>query len=109
TPTAGALAGATRTKQRVATVTITGWSPVDKVVTFIGPNGTTYSRRLLDTTDPPIVVGLRGGDRVEVTGTEAVTVSGQAAPPPTIPRVPEELKDTLTVSVLFGWDYQFSG
>ena len=76
----GALPGATRTKQRVATVTITGWSPVDKVVTFIGPNGTAYSRRLLDTTDPAIVEGLKVGDRVDVTRTEAVTVSVQSAP-----------------------------
>ena len=63
----------------MATVTITGWSPVDKVVTFIGPNGTAYSRRLLDTTDPAIVEGLKVGDRVDVTRTEAVTVSVQPA------------------------------
>ena len=55
TATVGALPGATRTRQRVTTVTITGWSPADKVVTFIGPNGTSYSRRLLDATDPKIV------------------------------------------------------
>ena len=79
TATPGALPGATRTRQRVATVTITGWSPADKVVTFIGPNGTAYSRRLLDTTDPKIVEGLKVGDRVDVTRTEAVTVSVQPA------------------------------
>jgi hypothetical protein len=106
---AGALPGATRTKQRVATVTITGWSPVDKVVTFIGPNGTSYSRRLLDTTDPAIVEGLQVGDRVDVTRTEAVTVSVQSAPTTTIARVYDELKDRLTVSALVGWDNQFSG
>jgi hypothetical protein len=109
TPTAGTLPGATRTKQRVATVTFTGWSPVDKVVTFIGPNGTTYSRRLLDTTDPAIVEGLKVGDRIDVTRTEAVTVSVQSAPTTTIARVYEELKDRVTVSALFGWDNQFSG
>ena len=77
TATAGDLPGATRTRQRVTTVTITGWSPVDKVVSFTGPNGTAYSRRLLDTTDPEIVEGLKLGDRVDVTRTEAVTVSVQ--------------------------------
>ena len=34
TATAGALPGATRTRQRVTTVTITGWDPADKVVTL---------------------------------------------------------------------------
>ena len=85
TATPGALPGATRTKQRVTTVTITGWDPVNKVVTFTGPNGTAYSRRLLDTTDPKIVAGLKVGDRVDVTRTEAVTVcraAGRERPPP---------------------------
>ena len=67
TPTPGALPGATRTRQRVTTVTITGWSPVDRVVSFIGPNGTSYTRRLLDATDPQIVEGLKAGDRVDIT------------------------------------------
>ena len=44
TATPGALPGATRTRQRVTTVTITGWDPADKVVSFTGPNGTAYSR-----------------------------------------------------------------
>ena len=102
TATPGTLPGATRTRQRVATVTITGWSAVDKVVTFIGPNGTAYSRRLLDTTDPKIVEGLKVGDRVDVTRTEAVTVSAQSA-------IINDLRQRLTVSVLIGWDNQFSG
>ena len=76
TATPGALPGATRTRQRVATVTITGWAPVNKVVTFTGPTGAAYSRRLLDTTDPKIVEGLKAGDRVDVTRTEAVTSAG---------------------------------
>ena len=81
TPTPGALPGATRTRQRVTTVTITGWSPVDRVVSFIGPNGTSYSRRLLDATDPQIVEGLKAGDRVDVTRTEAMSVSVPPRPP----------------------------
>jgi len=99
--TPGDLPGATRTKQRVTTVTITGWDPVNKVVTFTGPNGTAYSRRLLDTTDPKIVEGLKSGDRVDVTRTEAVTVAVQPAA--------DDLRHRLTVSALFGWDNQFSG
>ena len=104
TATVGALPGATRTRQRVTTVTITGWSAADKVVTFTGPNGTSYSRRLLDTTDPGIVEGLKAGDRVDVTRTEAVSVSVQ---PPAA--ATDSLRNRLTVSFMFGWDNQFSG
>ena len=76
--TPGDLPGATRTRQRVATVTITGWDPANKVVTFTGPTGTAYTRGLLDTTDPKIVEGLKAGDRVDVTRTEAVTLARAA-------------------------------
>ena len=72
--TPGDLPGATRTRQRVTTVTITGWDPVNRVVSFTGPTGTAYTRGLLDTTDPKIVAGLKPGDRVDVTRTEAVTL-----------------------------------
>ena len=104
TPTPGALPGATRTRQRVTTVTITGWSPVDRVVSSIGPNGTSYSRRLLDATDPQIVEGLKAGDRVDVTRTEAMSVSVQPST-----ATPDDFRHRLTASVLFGWDNQFSG
>ena len=63
----GALPGATRMRQRVATVTITGWDPATKTVSFTLPNGTAYSRTLQDTTDPKILAGLKVGDRVDVT------------------------------------------
>jgi hypothetical protein len=103
TATPGTVPGATRSWQRVATVTITGWSPTDRVLTFTGPNKESYSRRLLDTTDPKILAGLKVGDRVDVTRTEAVTVSTQQ------PATVETLRDRLTVSVLFGPDNSFSG
>ena len=74
TATPGDLPGATRTRQRVTTVTITGWDPVNRVVSFTGPTGTAYTRGLLDTTDPKIAAGLKPGDRVDVTRTEAVTL-----------------------------------
>ena len=104
TATPGDLPGATRTRQRVATVTITGWDPAAKVVSFTGPNGKAYTRGLLDTTDPKIAEGLKAGDRVDVTRTEAVTVAVQGAAPGT-----ETLLNRLTFSVLFGWDNQFGG
>jgi hypothetical protein len=102
--TPGALPGATRTRQRIATVTITGWDPVNRVVSFTTPNGTAYTRGLLDTTDAKVIEGLRVGDRVDVTRTEAVTLAVQ---PPATPA--DTLRHRLTVSVLFGWDNQFSG
>jgi hypothetical protein len=101
--TPGDLPGATRTRQHVSTVTITGWDPVNKVVSFTRPNGAAYSRRLLDTTDPKIADGLKVGDRVDVTRTEAVTVAVQPA------AATEDLRNRLTVSFLVGWDNQFSG
>jgi hypothetical protein len=100
--TPGDLPGATRSRQRVTTVTITGWDPVNKVLTFTGPNKAAYSRRLLDSTDPKIVAGLKVGDRVDVTRTEAVTLTVQ-------PAATESLRNRLTVSVLVGLDNQFSG
>ncbi len=102
--TPGDLPGATRTRQRVQTVTVTGWDPVNKVVSFTRPNGIAYSRRLLDTTDPKIAEGLKVGDRVDVTRTEAVTVTVQGAATTT-----ETLLNRLTFSFLFGWDNQYSG
>jgi hypothetical protein len=103
----GALPGATRTKLRVATVTITGWSPVDRVVTFIGPDGTAYSRGLLDTTDPAIVEGLKVGDRVDVTRTEAVSISVQSTSVQSTAN--DELRHRFTASLLIGWDNTVSG
>ena len=106
TATPGDLPGATRTRQRVTTVTITGWDPVNRVVSFTGPTGTAYTRRLLDTTDPKIVSGLKPGDRVDVTRTEAVTL---LMLPSATQEEEESLRNRLTVSVLFGVDNQFSG
>ena len=41
TPTAGALPGGTVAQRRVTTVTITGWDPATRVVTFTVPSGAT--------------------------------------------------------------------
>ena len=106
--TPGSLPGATRIRQRVTTVTITGWDPVNKVVSFTGPNGAAYTRALLDTTDPKIIEGLKKGDRVDVTRTEAITV-GVSQTVAVSAQSADTLRDRLTVSALFGWDNQFSG
>ena len=80
TPTPGGLPGATVASQRVTTVTITGWDPATRMVSFNGPTGSAYTRRLLDTTDASIMAGLKVGDRVDVTRTEALNLSVQTPP-----------------------------
>ena len=103
----GALPGATKMRQRVATVTITAWDPATKTVSFTLPNGTAYSRTLLDTTDPKILAGIKVGDRVDVTRVEAVTVSKSQST--SVAAEPDDLRHRLTFSLLFGIDNQFSG
>ena len=103
----GSLPGATRIRQREATVTITAWDPATHVVSFTGPGGTAYSRSLVDTTDPNILKGIKVGDRVDVTRTEAVTVSKSQSV--AVAAQPDDLRHRLTFSVLFGPDNQFSG
>ena len=109
TPTPGALPGATVASQRVTTVTITGWDPATRVVTFTGPTGTSYSRRLLDTTDASILAGLKVGDRVDVTRTEAVRLAVESRTTVQGGRRPTDFRNRFTISALWGWDNQFSG
>jgi hypothetical protein len=116
TTTPGLLPGATVAVQRVATVTLTGWDPATRTVTYTGPQGGSYTRRLLDTTDSSILAGLQVGDRVDVTWTEAVRVSIEAGaasaqaggPASWLPSL-EELRDRVTFSVQWGPDNSFSG
>jgi len=77
TPTSGSRPGGTLATQRTATVTITGWDPANRVVSFKGPNGASYTRGLLDTVDPSIVAGLKIGERYDVTWTVATRVAVQ--------------------------------
>ena len=77
TPSAGSLPGGTLASQRIATVTLTGWDAANRVVSFKGPNGASYSRGLLDSTDPKIIAGLKIGDRVDITWTVATRFSVQ--------------------------------
>ena len=74
-------------------------------MTFTVPSGATYGRRLVETTDANLMKGLKVGDRVDVTRTEAVRIEverAQAADD-------DDFLNRLTASVLFGWDNQFSG
>jgi len=105
TATPGAVPGGMQSRQRVSTVTVTAWSPADKIVSFRDVHGLVYSRRLLDTTEPAILQALKVGDRVDVTRTEALTVTVQREGTP----AQETLLNRLTFAVQFGIDNQFSG
>jgi hypothetical protein len=119
--TPGALPSGTVGQRRVTTVTITAWDPATRVVTFTVPAGTSYSRHLVETTDANLMTGLKVGDRVDVTRTEAVRFTveraaqapGTATPAAQAPGAAtppaDNLRNRLTVSVLVGWDNQFSG
>ena len=104
----GTLPGATVASQRVATVTITGWDPATRVVTFTGPAGVTYTRRVLDSLDANLIAGLKVGDRVDVTRTEAVNLAVESRTSTSVV-VEETFKDRLTMSIFWGWDNQFTG
>jgi hypothetical protein len=108
TPTPSTLPGATVASQRVTTVTLTGWDPATRVVTFTGPTGTAYSRRLLDTTDASVLAGLKVGDRVDVTRTEAVRLAVEQRTTVNI-NAEDDFRHRFTISAIFGWDNQFSG
>ena len=77
TPAAGSLPGGTLASQRIVTVTLTGWDSANRVISFKGPNGASYTRGLLDSTDPSIIAGLKVGDRVDVTWTVATRFAVQ--------------------------------
>jgi hypothetical protein len=94
--------------QRVTTVKITGWDPATRTVTFTGPGGAVYSRRLLDTTDASVLAGLKVGDRVDVTRTEAVRLAVDQRT--TVQAEPaDDFRHRFTISVLWGLDNTFSG
>jgi hypothetical protein len=102
------LPAATVVSQRVTTVTITGWDPSTRVVTFTGPTGATYTRHVLDTADPALIADLKIGDRADVTRTEAVNLSVESRQTVSVDAT-EGFRNRFTMSVLWGWDNQFSG
>jgi hypothetical protein len=104
----GMLPAATVVSQRVTTVTITGWDPSTRVVAFTGPTGVAYTRQVLDTVDPALIAGLKIGDRADVTRTEAVNLSVESRQTVSVDAT-ESFRNRFTMSVLWGWDNQFSG
>jgi hypothetical protein len=116
TPTAGALPGATRARQRMATMTLTALDPATRSVTFSGPKGNAYTRYVIDSVDPAVFASLKAGDRVDVTWTEALSMelaAGTPAPTPAAAPVPapdpDDFRHRFTLAVQFGIDNQFSG
>jgi hypothetical protein len=114
TLTPGALPGATRARQRVATMTLTALDPATRSVTFSGPTGKSYTRFLIDTVDPAVFASLKVGDRVDVTWTEALSLQVTAAAPAPAPAAApvaatSTFRHRVTLSVQFGIDNQFSG
>ena len=108
----GDLPAATRSSQRVQTVTLTSWDPATRVLTFTTPSGASYQRHLIDTTEANIIAGIKVGDRVDVTRTEAASVSvepGKAAAAAPAPVVADDLRHRLTFFALWGVDNSFSG
>jgi len=107
------LSGQTHTSERVTTATIQAWDPATRMVTFTTPSGASYTRRISETLAPDVIAGLKVGDRVDVTRTEAasVSVTTAAAGPQAAaaPSGPDTLRNRLTVSVLWGPDNSFSG
>jgi len=109
------LPGASKSAQRIQTVTITGWDPATGLLTFTGPTGTAYQRHVVESTEANILAGLKVGDRVDVTRTEAVSVSLQVSatpastPAPAAAMISDDLKNRLTFSALWGVDNQYSG
>jgi hypothetical protein len=77
TQAASSAPGGTLASQRIVTVTLTGWDPANRVVSFNGPNGASYTRGLLDSTDANILSGLKVGEKVDVTWTVATRFSVQ--------------------------------
>ncbi len=75
-PAAGARPGATVAEQRTITVTITQIDPKVPSITFKGPNNWTYSSRV---EDKKALAKVKVGDKLDLTWTQAVLVSVEAA------------------------------
>ncbi len=84
----GVLPGGTRVTQRITTVKIDSWDPATRIVTFTTSKGQTYTRRIVETLDPKVIAGLKVGDQVDVTRTEATklaVVTPAASAPQQVP------------------------
>src|SRR6516162_10329811 len=70
----GERPGGTASQERVMTATITGIDKNASSITFTGPNGWKYSRRVVD---PTGLEKLKVGDQVDITWDTSVTVAVQ--------------------------------
>jgi len=70
----GERPGGTASQERVMTVTITGIDKSAQSITFTGPNGWKYSRRVAD---PTVLDKVKVGDQVDITWDTNVTVAVQ--------------------------------
>jgi len=76
TASEGARPGGTVAGQRTITVKVTAMDPKTSAVTVSGPNGYLYSRRVAD---KKVFASLKVGDQLDMTWTEAVMISVEAA------------------------------
>ena len=72
TKTPGEKPGGTVSTQRTITATITQLDPTIPSITFTGPNGWKYSSHVQDKDS---IKNIKVGDRVDITWTEAATIS----------------------------------
>jgi hypothetical protein len=75
TPTEGAKPGGTLGAQRTMTATIEAIDPKVPSITFLGPQGWKYSRRV---EDKDVLKKVKVGDKVDFTWTEAVLIHVEA-------------------------------
>jgi len=116
TSTPGLLPSGVRTTQRTTTVTLDSWDPVTRMLTFRTPGGQSYTRRVNETLDASLLAGLKVGDRVDVTRTDALSLQvEQVAAPAAAPAqgvgaaVLSTFRNRSTISFLWGPDNGFSG
>ena len=72
TPATGAKPGVTAAAQRTMTATIESIDPKVPSITFKGPNGWKYSRRILDKN---VLKQVKVGDQVDFAWTEAIQIT----------------------------------
>lgn len=112
------------TRLRTATATVSALDLATSTVTFTGPSGRTFTRRVVDPANAAVLSGIAVGERVDVSWSETMQLRTGAAiaatpvvtemqpiAPPLAPPLddPDSLRHRLTLSVLWGVDNQFSG
>jgi len=76
TATPGQKPGGTAASQRTITATVTAIDPKVPTITVKGPNGWTYTRKV---TDKKALAQLKVGDKLDITWTDALLISVDAA------------------------------